>query len=73
MGPLLSYGLDLGIPKECVHIPLSQALLELKGEEIKSCKQSSESRPLVPGKNSLRLCVQSGLNWQLQPLWEAPE
>lgn len=72
-GPLLSCGLDLGIAKECVHIPWSQALLELKGEEIKFCKQSSERRRLVPGKNSLRVCIQSGLNWQLQHLWEAPE
>lgn len=72
-GPFFSYGLDLGIAKECFHISLLQVLLELKREEIKFCKQSSERRPLVPGKNSLRLCIQSGLNWQLQHLWEAPE
>jgi hypothetical protein len=35
----LFYDLDLGISKECTHFSLSQALLELKREEIEFCKQ----------------------------------
>lgn len=65
--------LELPIAQECFHISFSQALLELKREEMKFCKQSSERRPLVPGKDSLWLYSWSGLNWQLHRLlWEPP-
>lgn len=67
------YDLDLGTAKECAPISLSETLLELKREETEVCKQSSERRTWVPGTDSLGLCTQSGLNWQLQHLWEAPK